>query len=194
MVSRPDARLDLARILAHMPDLEPEVRGEGRLAPSEETLREDGLRLQGPLEWSVTVRRTGGEDDLIAEGEVEGTALMECRRCLGEVEAPVHASFLYPMVHDPKAGEGLQLVESADGTEDTLVFGEPEVDFSYLLRQVFAIELPLAPLCSEDCRGLAIDGVNLNDHPDHEPEGPRPEDTSPFAVLKDLNLDPDSRE
>lgn len=194
MVSRPDARLDLARLLAHVPDLEPEVREEGLLEPSEEALREDGLRLRGPLAWSVTVRRTGGEEDFIAEGEVEGTALMECRRCLTEVEAPVHTSFLYPMEYVPSQEANLRLVESEDGVEDHLTFSEPEVDFAYLLRQLFAIDLPLAPLCREGCRGLAIDGVNLNEHPDHVPEGVRAEDTSPFAALKDLDLDPDSRE
>lgn len=193
MVSRPEARLNLSKLLAGGPDLDPEVRGEGALLPEEEALRASGLRLDAPLAWSVTVRSTGGEEDFVVEGSVEGSAVMECRRCLIDVPTPARATFLYPMAYRPDGDAGLDLIEDAGGGGDRLSFGDPDVDFAALLTQLFAIELPLAPLCREACRGLATDGVNLNDHPDHVPAGPRPEETSPFAALKDLDLDSDSR-
>lgn len=174
--------------------------------PSEEQLAEDGLRLDGALQWRITVRNTGGDDDLIAEGEVSGTALVECRRCLVDVEAPVASSFLYPMTYRPGKHAALHLIEAPlagevsdvdpadDAGEDRLAFGRPEVDFGPLLRQVFAIDLPLTVLCKAGCRGLSIDGVDLNEHPDHVPATPagptdQGEAASPFAVLKDLDLE-----
>lgn len=200
MVSRQDALLNLSRLLSHAPGVDPEVHGEGLLAPTEDQLRDLGLRLQGPLSWDVTVRGTGG-DDFIAEGEVSGTALMECRRCLTDVPTDVNASFLYPMVYRPAKDGALELLENPGGEtedaedEDVLAFGKPEVDFAPLLRQVFAIDLPLTALCREDCRGLSVDGVNLNEHPDHvaaEPQASVPNE-SPFAALESLDLDdPDS--
>jgi uncharacterized protein len=203
MVSRQDALLNLSSLLAHAPGAPTESYGEGALMPSDEQLRADGVRLAGPLHWRITVRSTGGDDDLLAEGEVEGTAVMECRRCLTDVETPVHAAFLYPMVYRPGKAAGLTLVEAPldadaydvgaldDPGEDRLAFGRPEVDFAPLLRQLFAIDLPLTVLCKEDCRGLSIDGVNLNEHPDHRPAGSdrQQETESPFAVLEDLDLE-----
>lgn len=205
MVSRHDATLNLSRLLSHAPGDEPEVEGGGALTPSDERASQLGLRLAGPLSWHVVVRSTGGDDDFIAEGEVSGTAVMECRRCLKDVETSVTSSFLYPMVYEPATDASLSLIEAPlagevddidvldDAGEDRLAFGRPEVDFTPLLLQVFAIDLPLTVLCKETCRGLSLDGVDLNEFPDHVPEDTGPgqdEDApSPFAVLKDLDLD-----
>lgn len=200
MASRQDALLNLSRLLSQSPGLDPEVEGEGQLAPTEAQLQEAGLRLAGPLDWHVLVRRTGGEDDFLADGEVSGTAIMECRRCLTDVETEVEASFFYPMVYRPSQEADLALLENPAGDasvdealadEEVLAFGRPEVDFAPLLRQVFAIDLPLTALCREECRGLATDGVNLNEHPDHVPAGEEKaeREESPFAKLKDLDLD-----
>lgn len=207
MVSRQDATLNLSSLLAHAPGDEPEVEGVGLLDPGAAELEQAGLRLAEPLAWHIVVRSTGGDDDFIAEGEVSGTAVMECRRCLREVETPASSEFLYPMVYEPASDAGLRLVEAPlesdaedvdpmdDPGEDRLAFGRPEVDFAPLLLQVFAIDLPLTVLCKETCRGLSLDGVDLNEFPDHVPEGStvlqEDEDdaSSPFAVLKDLDLD-----
>ncbi len=198
--------MNLSSLLAHGPGAPTEVEGEGLLQPSEEQLRDDGLRLAGPLAWRVVVRNMGGDDDFIAEGEVSGAAVLECRRCLKDVETPVTATFLYPMVYEPRKEGSLALIEAPvteeaddvgaldDAGEDRLTFGRPDVDFAPLLRQVFAIDLPLTVVCSESCRGLSIDGVDLNEFPDHVPEGAEEERaddeaSSPFAVLKDIDLD-----
>ncbi len=204
MVSRQDAVLNLSHLLTRAPGASFEAHGEGLLVPSEEEQRHDGVRLDGPLAWRVTVRGTGGDDDLIADGEVSGTAVQECRRCLTDVRAFVRADFLYPMTYAPAGGKALTLIEAplaaeggdvdpSEGGEDRLAFGAPEVDFATLLRQLFAIEMPLTSLCAPDCRGLATDGTNLNDHPDHVPEGATERtERSPFAALEDLDLDPRS--
>ena len=204
MVSRQDATLNLSRLLTHAPGVEPEVEGEGLLLPSVEQANELGLRLETPLSWRVIVRSTGGDDDFIAEGEVSGTAVMECRRCLRDVETSMSSDFLYPMVYEPGSDKGLALIEAPlpgdvddiesldDAGEDRLSFGRPDVDFAPLLLQVFAIDLPLTVLCKASCRGLSLDGVDLNEFPDHVPEGTQDEDAttpSPFAALQDLDLD-----
>lgn len=193
MVARQEALLNVTRLLSHATDAASEVSAEGLLAPTEADLQAGGLRLQGPLQWRVTVRNTGGDDDFIAEGEVEGMALMECRRCLTDVATPVHAEFLYPMVYEPGQEAGLELLEAQGGEEDRLSFNDPDVNFATLLTQVFAIDLPLTVLCRAACRGLSVDGVDLNEHPEHRPPQADAEETSPFAVLKDLDVDPDSR-
>lgn len=189
MVARRDASINLTALLRQAPGSDDEVVDEGLLEPSAELLAADGLRLARPLAWSLTVRRTGGdEDDFLVEGEIEGEVVMECRRCLVDVAVPVHAELLYPMSYRPSDDAELQLAEEADD-DDVLVFGQPVVDFAPLLVQVLAIDVPLTALCREDCKGLSLDGVNLNEHPEHAAASEaRSEKASPFAALKDLDL------
>ena len=181
--------MNLTALLRQAPGSDDEVVDEGLLEPAAELLAADGLRLAGPLAWSLTVRRTGGdEDDFLVEGEVEGEVVMECRRCLVDVQVPVHAELLYPMSYQPSDDAELELAEEA-GDDDVLVFGQPVVDFAPLLVQVLAIDVPLTALCREDCKGLSLDGVNLNEHPEHAAASEaRSEKASPFAALKDLDL------
>ena len=182
----------MAALLHHAPGGESEVAGEGLFAPSDELLDADGLKLAGPLSWRLRVLNTGGDDDFIVDGEVEGSALLECRRCLTQVEVPVATKLVYPMLYRPSE-QPLMLDEiSDDGSEEQLVFGNPVVDFAQLLAQLYAIEVPLTALCRPDCLGLNEDGVNLNEHPELAVKRPEPEHASPFAAfeeaLKDLDL------
>ncbi len=187
-MSQQDATLNLATLLKLDPELGEEVSGEGELAPSAELLQADGLHVAGPLHWDLTVRATGG-DDYILTGSVSGPVVQECRRCLTEVETPVRSTLIYPMLYRPrKGGEVLKLLEN-DDEDDVLVFSQPTVDFAPLLVQAFAIESPLTVLCKEDCRGLSLDGVNLNDHPEHAaPVASDKRSPSPFESLKDIEL------
>lgn len=188
MVFRHDATLNLAGLLKHDLVLGNEVHGEGLLMPSPELLKADGLTLFEPLRWELTVRSTGGDDDLFVRGSVAGIALVECRRCLTPVKTPLAVQFIYPMAY--RVGSpGLTLLEGRGDDEDLLVFGQPEVDFAVLLTELFAIDLPWAILCKPDCRGLSLDGVNLNDHPEHVTSIPaEPGEASPFGVLKDFKV------
>lgn len=181
-----DATLNLATLLKLDPELGEELSGEGELMPAPEVLSADGIKLSGPLHWRLTVRATG-EGEFFLTGSVEGPVEQECRRCLTDVRTPVRARLVYPMLYRPQKGsKGLRLLEEDE--DDVLVFSQPEVDFAPLLAQVFAIESPLTVLCREDCRGLSLDGVNLNEHPEHAPPASRSGTPSPFESLKDLEL------
>ncbi len=183
----PDAEINLSPLLTHAPGSDTELVEEGLLAPAEELLEAFGMTLLEPLKWELTVRSTGGDDDFIVEGSVDGVAQIECRRCLVATPAEASASFILPMAYDPKQDEDLALVENEE-EDELLVFSEPRVDFAPFLAQLFALELPLTVLCKEACRGLSIDGVNLNEFPDHEAPAEEVEKESPFAALKDLEL------
>lgn len=186
-MASPTAELNLSSLLSHAPGADVEVSDEGLLAPNEDLLGAFGLTLLQPLSWELTVRSTGGDDDYLAQGSVTGVAEIECRRCLTASQAEASASFFVQMAYDPSHDENLDLLENED-EDEILVFSEPTVDFAPLLTQLFALELPLTVLCKEDCKGLSIDGVNLNEHPDHVPPREQTEEESPFAVLKDLEL------
>lgn len=181
------AELNLSSLLSHAPGADVEVSERGLLAPDRDLLAAFGLTLLEPLRWQLTVRSTGGDDDYILQGEVDGAAEIECRRCLEATRAEAGTSFIVQMAYDPAQEASLDLVETED-EEELLVFSEPTVDFANFLAQLFALELPLTVLCKESCRGLALDGVNLNQHPDHVAPGEKAKEESPFAALKDLEL------
>jgi uncharacterized protein len=193
MQARRDAILNLSSLLHHSPGSEIEVEAEGLLVPTDDLLQADGLTLSGPLEWNVRVFNTGGDDDFIVDGDVSGVAVLECRRCLTDVEVDVETEFVYPMLYRP-SDLPMTLDELDDDEEERLVFGNPQVDFAPLLTQLFAIEVPLTALCKPDCLGLDEDGVNLNEHPERAPSAaartvsPQP---SPFADLEEVFKDID---
>jgi uncharacterized protein len=187
MVSRREATLNLSALLRHAPGAPDDVSAEDELEPDAEALEAHGLAIRGPLAWSLHVVNAGGDDDFVVTGEVHGTALLECRRCLTEVAEPVTASFVYSMRYRPGEATVVRLTED-EAEEDLLEFEQPLVDFAPLLVQLFAIDLPLTVLCRDDCRGLAVDGVNLNEHPGHVPDERTGAKDSPFDALKDLDV------
>lgn len=191
MQSRGSAILNLSSLLQHSPGAPLDVSGEGLLDPADELLEADGLRLKGGLKWRLTVINAGGDDDFVLEGSVEGVAVMECRRCLVDVETEVRTSFVYPMVYVPSDLPLILDEEGEEGDDERLVFGAPEVDFSAFLTELLAIELPITALCRPDCLGLNEDGVNLNEHPELATErrpAPPASTESPFAALKDMDV------
>jgi len=125
--------------------------------PTAELFRHPGSRqhvvLAGPLpDVSLSTAALTPDDvrvDLVLEAQgsvvtVTGTAIGrwtgECRRCLettsGTVEVELHEVF------EPVPVEG-----------ETYPLGADHVDLEPVLREAFALALPLAPLCDEACAG-----------------------------------------
>lgn len=134
------------------------------------------LRLESVLEGVLV---TGTADLLVAA---------ECSRCLEPFdwheEVELTELFSYP----PTDARGA-VVEEEDESEDPLpVLQDDLVDLQPVLRDAVVLDLPLAPLCSDDCLGLCPDcGVRLEDAPQHAHEVTDPR----WAALAALT-DPDA--
>lgn len=88
---------------------------------------------------------------IMAAGTVTVPWRGECRRCGGPVSGQVDAT-----VRERFAPEG-----SSD--EDAYPLAGGEIDLEPLVRDAVLLELPLAPLCSEECFGLCPEcGTNRN--------------------------------
>ncbi len=159
----------------------------------------DLYTFEGPLRWAVDVTNTG--DAFLVTGTVEGDAKTACARCADEAEVPLLGEI-----------EGYFIMDAADAAEDdreepdedaAASFGMEETEFEVLpednridlvplVTAALLLDMPLVPLCDDDCKGLCPTcGVNLNhetcdcvESAAHEP-GPG----NPFAVLADLKLD-----
>jgi len=96
--------------------------------------------------------------DIIVSGQISGEREVECARCLRRVIQLFNETFA--QTYSTK----LEII-----------------DIMYVVRQTLALTEDIRFLCSEDCKGLCpYCGHDLNDGPC----GCKPENLSPFAVLK----------
>ena len=87
---------------------------------------------------------------VMAYGTVTAPWTGACRRCLQETGGEVEASFRELFERRPTEGETYRLA------------GE-EIDLEPLVREAVLLELPLSPLCADDCKGLCPEcGADLN--------------------------------
>lgn len=92
-------------------------------------------------------------DGILVTGLVEAPWEGECRRCLEPASGSIRAS--------------LRELAVEHGDEETTYALDPEeLDLEPIVHDACILELPLAPLCTEDCQGLCPEcGANRNSEP-----------------------------
>jgi uncharacterized protein len=116
---------------------------------------------RGPVETDVfpeatvhvKVRLESFNGGMRARGRVDAPWHGVCRRCsapvLGRSDVAVNERFVD---------------ERVSGDEESYLIHEGFVDLAPMMHDAILLDLPLAPLCREDCKGLcAYCGVDLND-------------------------------
>lgn len=123
-------------------------------------LKEDAIRLAGPVEGAVRLHRTN--QGILVDGMATAPVEMQCDRCLEPftttVTFPLREQF-YPTI-DVNTGVALPAVT------DELVFfldQNHHLDLREAIRQNLLLALPMRALCRDDCAGLCPTcGRNLN--------------------------------
>lgn len=121
---------------------------------------------------TATFSRT--QQGLLLQGKFTAKMELQCVRCLEEFIQAVSWSLTDLYAFDKRS-----LSES-----NLLVPEEGKIDLSPLLREYTLLEVPIQPLCKDDCKGLCLEcGENLNRKDcGHHPETQK----SPFSELKDF--------
>ena len=148
----------------------------------------DSYEALGPLPFSVTLTNVGGA--LLVQGSISGSVRTSCSRCLEaaeyDVESDVEGYFIIE-------GEG-EAPDDMDDDEFDVLPESNRIDLEPLLRAAVLADLPLVPVCDDDCKGLCpICGANLNEGPcgckpreaEKEPSAP----TNPFEALKNYKFE-----
>ncbi len=113
-------------------------------------LRVTSSRVPEGAEVAVDLVLEAVPGGVIARGTVGAPWAGECRRCLGEAGGVVTA-------------EVVELFEDDHDPEHTYPLEPDRLDLEPLARDAVLLELPLAPLCDEDCRGLCpMCGIDRN--------------------------------
>jgi uncharacterized protein len=173
-------KLDLSEIAAH---LGKRIKYELHEKPLEDA--DSGLKCVEPIVGDIAFSNTGRTIDV--RGRFRTTIELECGRCLKTYQMPVAAPIEEEM---PLEGQPWA-PEASDEEEDELLeelaeplFVDNIFDLDEYLRQSILVNVPIKPLCEEECKGLCPHcGANLNDascecQPDTE--------ESPFATLASL--------
>jgi len=111
---------------------------------------------------------------LLVQVKLNAVVNCECVRCLTPFNQPLHSEFteLYAFSRNSMTDSGLILPDDA------------QIDLKPLIREYMLLEVPISPLCKEDCKGLCpICGENLNITTcNHEEDSIDPR----LAILKSL--------
>lgn len=113
------------------------------------------IRFKEPVQMSFQL--TGQQESLLIRGEITAELELACSRCAEDFVLPLHFTMNEVI---PLASE-----EDQDGywNSSYLDRERDELDLSELSIQALLENLPLQPLCRQDCRGLcSICGQNLN--------------------------------
>ena len=124
-------------------------------------IRSDSLPLDDEMaarEVEAELRLTRIPAGVLVEGQAEALVIVQCIRCLEDFEQRVRAEFAdeYRPTVDILTGLDVPAGEAGeDEAEYFAIDGTHVLDVRESLRQALVLGLPMAPLCREDCPGLA---------------------------------------
>jgi uncharacterized protein len=120
------------------------------------TLRDATLRADpafGPGSVQVHAQQNGVE--YLVTGKLKAHLLTECGRCLADAKVPVDVVFgtLFMRSGGKPLPAVLELEEDDLQREE---FVGSEIVLDGLIREHLVLEVPMQPLCSEACEGIAV--------------------------------------
>ncbi len=184
MPAAPPPRPGAASTDARRPAANPwfvDLRELGRRAGS---MQEIERSVPAPADWRVELigvpegaevrmrlRLESVMEGVLVSGEVDVPVVGSCARCLEPVEDTLELDLQELFAYSGSTTE-------ATTEEDEVRLVEHDtIDLEPLVRDAVVLSLPLAPVCTDDCRGLCVDcGQRLADVPDdhaHEVVDPR---------------------
>jgi len=125
-------------------------------------MQEEGdCTFLSPVKLQLTASRE--YDHFRVSGSVEVAVRMDCSRCLGEFETGVRSAFT---IFYSRQAAGLLDEDEVELAEQDLVtasFTGDEIDLLTEMQEQVIMELPIKPLCREECMGLCSRcGADLN--------------------------------
>ncbi len=120
--------------------------------------------ITGTIQGDMTVARE--YDTIRVTGRITAPLALSCSRCLADFTSFVDTSFT---IIFRKEAAITASVDDEDGVElgemDLLssAYSGDEIDLTHEIEEQIAMEIPLKPLCNEECKGLCHEcGTDLN--------------------------------
>ena len=120
---------------------------------------EEGAKIVGPI--AVAFQAQKGSGGIAVSGQLQGSAVMTCSRCLDEFTEDISHEFSYNCL--PREAIEEEKEELTLESMDICYYSGGEIDITALVHEQVALALPMRPLCKEGCKGLCPEcGANLN--------------------------------
>ncbi len=121
------------------------------------------LACSEPIRGRLTLTNAG--HDLLVRGDLRSTVRVECSRCLKEALVRVHAHIEEEFPLPEVDARGVPHWHLEGEPVETILSGYA-LDVGEMARQHFWVNLPTAPVCDEECKGLCPGcGKDLNEGP-----------------------------
>jgi uncharacterized protein len=147
-----------------------------RTVPAPKDLGIEVIGVREGADIKIDLRLESVMEGVLVTGTVRAPLSGECVRCLEPIERELDSEFQelysYPDA-DTRTGGHFKPADAGDDAEeeDTLHLEGDLFDLEPVLRDAVVLELPLQPVCQEDCQGLCSEcGARLADDPDHHHE------------------------
>ena len=115
-----------------------------------------------PVRGDFDVEKSG--DQVRVRGELTAEASLECVRCLKIFALTVRSPF---ELYAERTGTGRRIDEEALERDEHMKFHDGrKLELGEAAREALLLEVPMAPHCREDCRGLCpVCGADWNVEP-----------------------------
>lgn len=131
-------------------------------------LHTEDAPLGASSDGSVDLRLTpSGGDNFLLQGHARATIDTTCGRCLGPAKVAVDAEITLLLVPEESANARPVRGRKSKESEGEFEFDRDEADVATydgetvvlddLVREALILELPISPLCSDSCAGMASD-------------------------------------
>ena len=137
-----------------------------RTAPAPPDWRVELIGVPAAADVRLRLRLESVMEGVLVTGDLDVPVEGSCARCLEPIEDTLHLS-----VQELYAYAGSTTEATSEEDEVRRIEGD-YLDLEPLVRDTVVLNLPLAPVCTEDCAGLCVDcGQRLDDLPaDHAHE------------------------
>lgn len=141
--------------------------------------------FNGPVRSEITAARE--YDHIRVSGRVGANITLVCARCLAEYTAVIDSRFTIYF----RKGAPLDVVEEEEVEleEQDLIsatYSGNEIDLAHEIEEQVAMDVPLKPLCNNNCKGLCpACGTDLNQVSCSCPSG---QNSFKFSALKDFKV------
>lgn len=133
------------------------------------------VREGSPIE--LDIRLESVMDGVLVTGTADLEVSAECSRCLDPIVWDETVEFTELFTYPATDARGARVQEIEEDDDPLPVLEDDQIDLEPLIRDAVVLDLPLAPVCSTDCRGLCPTcGERLADDDDvhlHETTDPR---------------------
>jgi len=114
-------------------------------------IAEENVRLTSDLRTTGRMVKHAAQIDV--DGRIEGTAEIDCRRCLSPIARELAVEFLVSFVTPEHFAADKEREVSAEDL-DTDVLDDDRLDLREVVREQILLNLPEQVFCKPDCKGL----------------------------------------